>query len=344
MFKRNGRMKLYIEAAGVTAGFLLIVVLVFRAWSISRDDQVVEPGISLKGLQIFPLDDPWNTDISGKPVDENSDVLIAAIGLDSPLHPDFGTKHNGVPVGIPYTVVPADQPKVPVTFEYASESDPGPYPIPPNVLIEGGPQSMGDRHVILIDRTNRILYELYAAIPQDDGKSWHAGSGAIFDLTRPSMQRPIGWTSADAAGLPIFAGLVRYDEVVEQGRIPHALRFTVRRTRRAFVPPATRYASRDTNPNLPPMGMRVRLKRNYDISSFPPSARVILECLKTYGMILADNGGDWFISGAPDPRWNDDDLQTLKKITGSAFEVVRMSEIRTTIKPIPATVMPSPGK
>jgi len=285
-----------------------------------------EASPSINGRQLFPPDDPWNTDISKEPVDPNSNVLIASIGADKSLHPDFGTTYNGAPWGVPYVFVPGNQPKVRVKFKYADESDSGPYPIPPNPPIEGGPNSDGDRHILIIDKDNWILYELYRAFPGPDGK-WTANAGAIFNMKKKSPQRPIGWTSADAAGLPVMAGLVRYDEIVEQGKLTHALRFTARRTRRAFVSPASHFASRSQDPSLPPMGMRVRLKADYDISRFPPQAQVILQGLKTYGMILADNGGPWFISGAPDPRWNDAWLDTLKRVHGSDFEVVRMGKI-----------------
>lgn len=283
---------------------------------------------SLDGRQLFPPDDPWNTDISREPVDRRSDGLINSIGPNKSLHPDFGTTYNGEPWGVPYVLVPGNQPKVRVTFTYANESDPGPYPIPPNAPIEGGPHSNGDRHVIVIDKDNWILYELYRAFPEPDG-SWKADAGAIFNLKKKSPQRPIGWTSADAAGLPVMAGLIRYDEVVGQGKLTHAVRFTVRHTRRAFVYPASHFASRSQDPSLPPMGMRVRLKAGYDIDRFTPECRVILQGLKTYGMILADNGGPWFISGAPDSRWNDSHLNLLKRVHGSDFEVVRMGKIET---------------
>jgi hypothetical protein len=271
----------------------------------------------------FPADNPWNTDISSEPVDSNSQALIASIGLDKGLHPDFGTVWNGAPNGIPYVLVAGSQPKAPVSFGYGDESDPGPYPVPPDAPIEGGLASKGDRHVLVIDRDNWILYELYSAYPEEGGKRWRAGSGAIFDL-RSNKVRPAGWTSADAAGLPIFPGLVRYDEAVGRKAILHALRFTCRRTRRAYVAPARHFASRSTDTNLPPMGMRVRLKADYDISGFAPAAQVILTALKKYGMFVADNGGDWFISGAPDPRWNDEELSTLKRVKGRDFEVVKM--------------------
>jgi hypothetical protein len=280
-------------------------------------------GASLGGRRPFPDDNPWNTDISGERIDPNSTALIASIGLATGLHADFGTVWNGAPNGIPYLVVPEGQPLVPIhSFEYADESDPGPYPIPPDAPIEGGPASRGDRHVLVIDRDAWRLYELFAAYPLDNG-SWRAGSGAVFDLNSNDL-RPPGWTSADAAGLPIFPGLVRYDEAVEQGAIRHALRFTARRTRRAYVPPARHFASRLTDPNLPPMGMRVRLRGDFDVASFTRSVRSILVALKTYGMFLADNGSDWFVSGAPDPRWSDDELATLRRVRGSDFEVLQM--------------------
>ncbi|MGI9424901.1 MAG: hypothetical protein ACR2PA_17015 [Hyphomicrobiaceae bacterium] len=270
-------------------------------------------------LQIFPNDNPWNQDISKLPVRPNSTALIRSIGPDTPLHPDFGTEWNGAPNGIPYIVVSGEQQKTPVRFQYADESDPGPYPIPDNPPIEGGPRSKGDRHVIVLDYHNKKLYELYSAYRTRQG--WTAGSGAVFDLTTNKL-RPAGWTSADAAGLPIFPGLVRYDEVVRRGRIGHALRFTVRKTRRAYIHPARHFASRRTDENLPPMGLRVRLRADYDMSRFPKSVQVILQALKTYGMILADNGGDWYISGAPHPNWNDDELRWLKKVKGRDLEAV----------------------
>jgi hypothetical protein len=279
-------------------------------------------GASLEGARLFPDDNPWNRDVSADPVDAASATLIAACGQRN-LHPDFGTVWNGAPIGIPYVVVTGQQPRVPVTFDYASESDPGPYPVPPDAPVEGGSGANGDRHVLIIDRDNWVLYELFAARPVDGGTRWHAGSGAIFDL-RSNALRPAGWTSADAAGLPILPGLVRYDEVVLQGEIRHALRFTCPTTRRAYVPPARHWASARTDANLPPMGMRVRLRADFDVSGFPPAVQVILRAMKTYGMFLADNGSGWFVSGAPDARWNDDELGALKRVPSSAFEVVRM--------------------
>ncbi|MBE2184950.1 MAG: hypothetical protein IAE89_16085 [Anaerolineae bacterium] len=267
---------------------------------------------------IFPPDNPWNTDISDFPVDPNSDAYIASISADGDeyLHADFGEDPD---YGIPYVVVDADQPFVPITFtDYGDESDPGPYPIPPDAPVEAG----GDQHVLVVNTGNCTLYELYDA--GFNGRGWDAASGAIFDLNSNAL-RPEGWTSADAAGLPIFPGLVRYDEVVA-GEINHALRFTVSQSQRAYLHPATHYASSSDDPNLPPMGLRLRLRADYDISGYTGMARTILEALKTYGMIVADNGTSWFISGATDPRWDDDDLNQLKEVPGSAFEVVDTGE------------------
>jgi len=280
----------------------------------------------LAGCSIFPADNPWNTDISKAPVDPNSDKLIASIGRETGLHPDFGTQWKGVPNGIPYVVVPANQKKVKVSFRYASESDPGPYPIPANAPIEGGPNGTGDRHVLVLQQGTCMLYELFNAFKQSDG-SWKAGSGAIFRLNTNKL-RPEKWTSADAAGLPIIPGLVKYEEVMA-GEIKHALRFTVVRSRKAYVHPATHWASSRTSADLPPMGMRVRLKASYDISSFPKSVQVILRAMKKYGMFVADNGSNWFVSGAPNPKWSDSDLRALKRVKGKDFEVVKMGKIYT---------------
>ncbi len=280
----------------------------------------------LGDLRVFPPDNPWNRPVDKDPVDPKSDLFVASIGTQLPLHPDFGFVYKGLLQGIPYSVISGDVPGVPVEFEYKSQSDSGPYPIPMGAPIEGGPDSKGDRHLIVIDRSKGKLYELFGAYP--DGVGYRAGSGAIFDLNS-NLLRPAGWTSADAAGLPIFPGLVRYEEAVEKKVIPHALRFTVKRTRRAYVAPARHFASRSRDPFLPPMGLRVRLKGSYDISGFPPTARVILQCLKTYGMILADNGGNWFLSGAPDGRWDSKDINSLKQVSGSDFEVVQMGPLAT---------------
>jgi hypothetical protein len=273
----------------------------------------------LARLQVFPPDNPWNTDISAYPVHPDSDAFLASMGLETGLHPDFGTVYDGVPNGIPFNIVSADHPAVAVTFLYADESDPGPYPIPQDPMIEGGPNATGDRHILLVDPGRGMLYELFDAHPEADG--WSAGSGAVFDLSSNTL-RPAGWTSADAAGLPIFPGLVRYDEVVERGEIAHALRFTVRRTQRAYIPPATHFASSSTDPDLPPMGLRVRLRADYDLSTFAPNIQVIMRAMQRYGMFVADNGSDWYVSGAPDERWNDDELRELKRVKGADFEVV----------------------
>jgi len=278
----------------------------------------------LTGVQVFPSDNPWNTDVSGLPVHPRSDVFINSIGREKNLHPDFGSFYQGRPNGIPYVVVRGDQPKVPITYSYAGESDPGPYPIPDDAPIEGGPDARGDRHVLVIDRDNQRLYELFKATKVPGG--WKAGSGAIFDLGANRLRRK-GWTSADAAGLPIFPGLVRHDEVVEKGELLHAVRFTCVRTQRGFISPARHFASSSSDPSLPPMGLRLRLKADTDISAFPKNVQVILRGLKKYGMLLADNGGDWFITGAPDPRWNDEELSTIKRLAGKDLEVVQTGEI-----------------
>ncbi len=277
----------------------------------------------LSARSVFPANNPWNRDISGDPVDPNSANLIATCGASNELHPDFGTTYQGQLFGMPFVTVRSTQPRVPVSFRYSDDSDPGPYPIPPDAPIEGGPGATGDRHVLVVDLDAWKLYELFDARPVNNGASWTAGSGAIFDLSSNAL-RPAGWTSADAAGLPIFPGLVRYDEAVIKGEITHAFRFTCPTTRRAYVPPATHYASSLTGTNQPPMGMRVRLKASVNISGFPPEIRVILTALKKYGMFVADNGTGFLICGAPDPRWNDANIDKLKQIRGSDFEVVKM--------------------
>ncbi|MDQ4144783.1 MAG: hypothetical protein M3198_13785 [Actinomycetota bacterium] len=277
--------------------------------------------------EVFPADNPWNRRVDRLPVHERSDEIVRSIGADEGLHPDFGSgRYAGGPIGIPFTTVRGDQKKVPITFEYADESDPAPYPIPPDAPIEGGPASTGDRHVIVVDRAECKLYELFAAYPRDGGESWRAGSGATWDLSSNRL-RPKGWTSADAAGLPILPGLARYDEV-RDGVIEHALRFTVSRSRRAYVYPARHFASALTSRNLPAMGQRLRLKRGFDISGFKRQPRIILRALKRYGMIVADNGSDWYISGAPSPGWNNDALHILSEVEGRHFEVIDASSLR----------------
>jgi hypothetical protein len=277
----------------------------------------------LNGVQIFPKNNPWNTRIDTSKVDANSKKLIK--GISGKLHADFGANWDGGPFGISYVVVSGTQAKVPVSFGWADESDPGPYPIPANAPIEGGANSDGDRHVLVLDRDNHLLYEIGNAYSKNGGASWTAGAGAKFSLTSNKLRHD-GWTSADAAGLPILPGLVRYDEVAA-GKITHAIRFTVAKTRRAYVHPATHYASSNRSSSLPPMGMRVRLKKSFKISSYPKQARVILAAMKTYGLILADNGSNWFISGTADSRWDDNALNSLKKVPGSAFEVVKLGKL-----------------
>jgi hypothetical protein len=273
---------------------------------------------------IFPADNPWNQRGDGLPVASNSAALIASIGLSDPVHPDFGTVYDGAPNGIPYEVVSHRTKRVRVSFDYASESDKGPYPLPRAVPIEGGRASEGDRHVIVVDRATCKDYELYDAYPLHGGRSWHAGSGAIFNL-RSDHLRTAGWTSADAAGLPILPGLARYDEV-RRGSIDHALRFTANCTAKFFVYPARHEASTCTG-TYPPMGARVRLKASVNISGLPYQARIVAQALKTYGMILADNGSPWYISGAPNKRWNDNALHQLDQLTGRDFEVVDTSSL-----------------
>lgn len=269
-------------------------------------------GGDLSGCAIFPSDNPWNLDIRGFEVHENSDDYLDSMSAGSEfLHPDFGSNPT---YGIPYTTVRGDQAKVPVAFDEDDESDPGPYPIPANAPVE-----VGDQHVLVVDTDNCILYEIYDATYV--GPGWEAFSGAIFDLSSNAL-RTDGWTSADAAGLPILPGLVRYDEAVEQGEIRHALRFTANITQEAYIHPATHEAGSTTDPNAPPMGLRLRLKDEYNISGFTGASRAVLEALKVYGMILADNGSDWFISGSTDSRWDDEDLEQLKTVPANAFEVV----------------------
>jgi hypothetical protein len=280
---------------------------------------VPQSSADLVGCAVFPANSVWNTRVDSLPLDAHSAAYVATIGASTGMHPDFGANWNGGPFGIPYAAVPGTQAQVAVTFDYEDESDPGPYPIPPDAPIEGGADSSGDRHVLVVDRDHCVLYEMWNAWPQPDG-SWHAGSGAVFALTSNAL-RPAGWTSADAAGLPILPGLVRYDEVAS-GEIKHALRFTAPRTRRAYVWPARHFASSLTGEQYPPMGQRFRLRSNFDISGFSPEVQVILRALKQYGMFLADNGSAWYLSGAPDARWDDDVLRELNQVKGSDFEAV----------------------
>ena len=270
---------------------------------------------------IFPRTSHWNLRVDKLPLHPRSAAIVSAVGRSATAHADFGSGlYEGRPIGIPYRVVPRSQKRVRVSFEYASESDRLRYPIPPRVPIEGGRSSDGDRHVIVVDRARCRLYELFAAYPTDGGRSWRAGSGATWNL-RSNRLRPRGWTSADAAGLPILPGLARYDEV-RRGRIEHALRLTVPQTRRAYIYPARHFASDSSDPDLPAMGQRVRLRRGFDVSRFPRQTRVVLRALKRYGAIVADNGSAWYVSGAPHRGWDNDDLHSLGRVSGSDFEVV----------------------
>jgi hypothetical protein len=277
---------------------------------------------------VFPKNNPWNQRVDKLPLLSNSAAMIRAIGADRTVHPDFGSGlYEGAPIGIPYVTVSSKQKKVRVSFDYADESDKGPYPVPKSVPIEGGRGSDGDRHVIVVDRSACKLYELYAAYPQNGGASWKAGSGAIWSL-KSNKLRPAGWTSADAAGLPILPGLARHEDLAKKGGIDHALRFTVSRSRKSYIYPARHFASSLTDPDLPAMGQRVRLKAGFDVSVFPKQARAVLVALKRYGMIMADNGSPWYISGAPNSKWNNDDLHALGKVKGSDFEVVDTSKLK----------------
>jgi hypothetical protein len=284
-------------------------------------------GASLNGFRPFASDNLWNTDISSAPVDANSAAIINFIGPTIGMHADFGSgEYQGSNIGIPYAVVDGTQSPVSINFTaYGDESDPGPMPIPGNASIEGDPNpGNGDRHVLVLDNGNCFLYELYSSYPNTDG-TWNAASAAVWDLLGDE-QRPWTWTSADAAGLPIFPGLVRYDEVAA-GQIQHAIRFTLPQSRAAMVLPATHWASNSSSSSAPPMGMRLRLKAGYDISGFSTNVQVILSAMKKYGLIMADNGSAMYISGAPDSRWDNNDLHNLSQVPASAFEVVQMNPI-----------------
>jgi len=287
----------------------LLVLALFASSNLAAGAAPKAPTIA--GCPIFPASNPWNQRVDKLPVAPSSAAMIRSIGLDAPVHADFGSGlWDGQPIGIPYNVVSSAQAKVHVRFEYADESDKGPYPIPAHPKIEGG----SDHHILLVDRTSCRLYELGGA--QRSVSGWTAWAGAIWNL-RSNALRPATWTSADAAGLPILPGLARF------GDLDHALRFTAERTRRAYIYPARHYASDSSDASLPPMGLRVRLKASFDTHGFPPQARAVLETLKRYGMILADNGSNWYVTGAPDPRWSNDDLHSLGRVHGSDFEVVR---------------------
>jgi hypothetical protein len=298
----------------------LAIVLAFASVAVVPALVAAQPLPGAPHCPLFPANNPWNQRVDRLPVAKNSSQLIASIGLRDPVHPDFGTVYNSAPNGIPYAIVSKRTRRVPVSFSTASESDGRLYPLPAGVPIEGGRASNGDRHVIVVDRDACLDYELFDARPIDGGRRWHAGSGAIFNL-RSNHLRPAGWTSADAAGLPILAGLARYDEVA-RGIIDHALRFTASCTSRAYVYPARHYAPSCGSRFSPPMGLRVRLKADVQIAGLPYQARIVAIALKRYGMILADNGSPWYISGAPNRRWNDDALHLLDRLTGGDLEVV----------------------
>jgi hypothetical protein len=316
--------------------FFLLTALYSTAQSCSG--MSLGRGASLNGFLPFPADNAWNQDISNSPVDPNSSAIIDFIGATTPIHPDFGAGlYAGQTIGIPYDIV-SGSPFVKINYTaYGSESDPGPMPIPKNAPIEGYPNpGNGDRHVLVLDRDNCWLYELYSSYAQKNG-SWDAASAAVWDLLNDE-QRPYTWTSADAAGLSVFAGLARYNEVAS-GAIEHALRFTLQNSENAFTPPASHWAGNSSNQYAPPMGMRMRLKASFDISSYPPQAQVVLAALTKYGMIMADNGSSMYISGDPDNRWNNSDLATLQQVPASAFEVILIDPLYT---PVNVPTGPSP--
>ncbi|MGH2913056.1 MAG: hypothetical protein ACRDJ3_11345 [Solirubrobacteraceae bacterium] len=306
---------------GMSWGFVVAsVAAVANASALATAPAATAPSPRQGSCPVFPASNPLNKDISHAPVDPNSAKYIESIGASIHLHADFGTPPG---YGIPYVVVGRHQPKVPIHFtEYGEESNPGPYPVPPKAPVEGAGEE-GDRHVLVLQEGTCKLYELYNA--QRRGAGWDAGSGAVFNL-RSNALRPEGWTSADAAGLPILPLLVRYSEV-KAGRIDHALRVTVQRTQRGYIHPATHLASSDSDPNLPPMGLRLRLKASFSLVGYRGEALVVLRALKHYGLIVADNGSSWYITGAPDPRWSDEDLDQLKRVPGSAFEAVKTGAI-----------------
>lgn len=325
-------MLAFVLHSSMTPARVLLTILLSFSISACSQSPINSPNTptpgnapDLAGCAIFPSDHIWNTPIDSLPVDKNSSLYVSTIGTDRTFHPDFGSGlYEGQPIGIPYTVVSGSQPKITVEFDYADESDAGPYPIPNDAPIEGGANSDGDRHVLVVDKNACILYELFYAYLQQDG-SWTAGFGAIFDLNDYAL-RPDTWTSADAAGLPILPGLVRYEEVAA-GEIKHAIRFTAPQTRKAYVWPARHHASSLSDERYPPLGQRFRLKADFDISDFSPEIQVIMQAMKTYGIILADNGSSWYLSGAPDERWDNDMLRELKQLTGSDFEAVDVSSL-----------------
>jgi hypothetical protein len=309
-----------VAMAVVLAG-ALAATLVISSGAAARRARTVGAPLEY-GCPILPAEDPLNQEIADAPVNPNSANYVASIGLSAHLHPDFGTEPG---YGIPYTVVGPEQPKVPIKFtKYRAESNPGPYPVPANAPIEGGGKNgHGDKHVLVVQEGSCVLYEMYKA--HRKGADWTAFNGAVFNL-RSDALRPEGWTSADAAGLPIFPLLARYPEVAS-GLIDHALRVTVPETQNGYIHPATHFASSSSNPNLPPMGLRLRLKASYSLAGFSGESLVILEALKRYGLIVADNGSPWFITGAPNPGWNDENLEEIKQVPGSEFEAVESGPI-----------------
>jgi hypothetical protein len=310
---------------GCMVAMLAISVLAIPA---QAQHELPDLGVNadLHGKPVFPKDNPWNQRVDKSPVDPMSDLIIARMGVSLPLQVDFGSNRGGTPFGLAYVIVPDSQPKVPVYFDNTQQSDSGPYPIPLDAPIEGGQSATGERHVLVIDRDDWRLYEVDKAYLESGGWSGHCG--ATFDLLSDEL-RPEGWEAADESGLPIFPGLVRYDEAGTRGEIDHALRFTVRQTRAAYVPPARRSESKKKDEALPPMGMRLRLKASFDVTHFPPEAKAILVALKKYGMILGDNGDDFALSGTADDRWNDLALATLSQVTAGDFEVVQMDGLVT---------------
>lgn len=313
------------------AGALLALLLLIPAGTVSAAHrghrfhavrERVGPADTVNGCPVLPADNALNQEVAGLPASPNSQHYIESIGLSAHLHPDFGVNPS---YGIPYTVVGEGQPKVPIKFtKYKSESDPGPYPVPLNAPIEGGGKhGHGDKHVLVMQEGTCMLYELYKAAQKGEG--WKAAGGARFDL-RSNALRPEGWTSADAAGLPIFPLLARYPEVAS-GRIDHALRVTVPQSQRGYIHPATHFASSSSDPNLPPMGLRLRLKASYSLEGFSGQALVIMQALKRFGLIVADNGSPWYITGAPNAGWNEESLQEIKQVPGSAFEAVETGPV-----------------
>lgn len=304
---------------------LIAATLVFAALAATAlAASLTAAGPRLGGCAVFPASNAWNRDVSRDPVDPRSSAYIAAIGARGNrfLHADFG---GGGAYGIPFSVVARSQPRVPIRFvDYGSESDRGPYPIPARARVEGGESSGGDRHVLALQSGTCRLFELFNA--HRAGRGWTASSGAVFNL-RSNRLRHEGWTSADAAGLPILPGLARYGEV-RAGAIHHALRVTVPATQRGYIHPATHFASSSGDPGLPPMGLRLRLRSSFSLRGYHGQALVVLRALKRYGLLVADNGSGWFITGAADWRWNDDDLNQLKRVPGGAFEAVRSGAIR----------------